>query len=266
MRRRFGAIVLGALALSLTACSSGAISLGRIGDEGGITGDAAVDAPNEAGVCALPEPTRDYTFDGTGTAVVDARGGPAGRLVGGATLSGTGEVALDGVDDYVELPTDVLAGRDEASVAIWVRRRGGPAFTRVFDFGSRNAAATPGGLTYLAATPATGQTPSGLALLFSTNGAAGEVLVPSAASLDGALRSVIVAVSATELALYFEGALVARSANAASLRALTVENAWLGRSQYAIDPYLGADYADARIYSRALTACEVAKVFAAGPR
>lgn len=254
------------LGTCLAACSSGAISLGKIGEDGGETADAGTDAAPDGGACAAPRPTRHYTFDGTGAAVVDVLGGAPGRLVGGATLGGTGEATLDGVDDYVELPRDVLDGLDEATVAVWIRRRGGPAYTRVFDFGSRNEASTLGGQTYLAATPSTGQTPSGLALLFSTSGTAGEVLVPSSASLDGALHAVVSVVSRAVFVLYFDGQAVARRAPGASLAGVSVENAWLGRSQYAIDPYLSADYADVRIYSRALGDCEVAAVTSEGPR
>jgi uncharacterized protein len=251
------------VACSSSACSSGATSLGRL-DEASPAGSGG----SAAGACVLPDPSRHFAFDGVGTEVVDRRGGPSGQLRGGAALTGTGEVALDGDDDFVELPTDLLAGLDEVTVALWVRRHGGPAYTRLFDFGSRNTAATPGGQTYLAATPATGHTPPGLALLFATDGTASEVLVPSATSLDGELRSVIVSVSAAQFALYHEGVLVAQTTPGATVpvSALTVENAWLGRSQYAIDPFLTADYTDVRIYPIALTSCEIVKVVADGPR
>jgi len=254
------------LGWGLAACSTGAVSLGNILDPGLDAASSSADAPLDTALCPAPRPTRHYTFEGNGTAVVDVLGGAPGRLVGGATLVGAGEVTLDGVDDHVELPRDVLDGLDEATVAVWVRRRGGPAFTRILDFGARNEAATPGGQTYLALTPSTGQTPSGLALLYSTGGPAGEVLVPSSASVDGTLHAVMAVVSPSAFALYVDGAAVARRSPGASLRAIAVESAWLGRSQYAIDPYLSADYADARIYPRALTDCEIAAVTAEGPR
>ena len=49
-----------------------------------------------------------YSFDGEGTAAMDSVGGKDGVLHGGAKLSGTGILGLDGVNDFVELPMGVL--------------------------------------------------------------------------------------------------------------------------------------------------------------
>lgn len=259
---------IGATVVLVASCSSGPIVLGRLGladggsprEDGGAADGAA---GGEAGLCEPPPPARRYPFDGTGTVITDTRGGPPGRLLGGATLPGTGVLRLDGVRDYVDLPHGVLAVLTEVTIALWVRRKGGPGYTRLFDFGTGSLGQDPPpngmyvGTTYLAATPATGHALSGLAVLMSRAGAGGEGVATSTAVLDDAMRSVVVVVSSDKLSLFLEGALLARVPRPAPLSAIVVQNAWLGRSQYAADPYLAAEYADLRIFDVALSDCAV---------
>ena len=278
MRRDVRAGLFGLLLVG--ACSSGPIALGRLDDPntGAAPDGGDARAPNpdvtppgdDSAVCDPPLPARHYTFDGVGTEVVDARGGPSGHVLGGATLDGTGIVRLDGVDDYVDLPNGILAGLGEVTVAVWVRRLGGPAYTRIFDFGTSSIGEDPpagsnaGGRTYLAATPGTGNVPSGLAVLMSTNGPAGESVAVSNVELDKEMRFVAVAVAKDTLSLFYEGGLVARVPRVVSLADIVDDNSWLGRSQYVIDPYLTAEISDVRIYPQALSECAVRKLYVEG--
>ncbi|MCW5837714.1 MAG: LamG domain-containing protein [Labilithrix sp.] len=260
--------------LLAAACSSGPLALGRL-DDGVIAGDDAggvadgADGPGD--VCEPPPPARHFAFDGVGTEVIDLRGGPSGRVVGGAALDGSGVLRLDGVDDYVDLPNGVLANLSAVSVAVWVRRLGGPAYTRIFDLGTGSLgedppAGTPAvGRSYLAVTPATGNVPSGLAVLMSADGAAGEAVALSDVALDEELRLVVVTVSSGAVSLFHEGALVARVPRTVPLSGIVDHNAWLGRSQYAADPHLAAEYADVRVWEEALTDCAVRTLHARGP-
>jgi hypothetical protein len=50
-----------------------------------------------------------------------------------------------------------------------------------------------------------------------------------------------------------------------ALSRLDDQNNWLGRSQWAFDNELAGTYHEFRVYSRALTAAQIAASFAAGP-
>ncbi|AKV02618.1 Twin-arginine translocation pathway signal [Labilithrix luteola] len=273
------------LVVSSPACSSGPIALGRLDDttfgadaglgDGGLGGeapsDAAVDAVADGGVCDTPVPTRQYAFDGTGTEVVDTRGGPSAKLLGGATLDGSGVVHLDGVDDYVDLPNGLLAGASELTIAAWFRRIGGPsAYKRVFDIGTTGNGEDPPigesttGKAYLALSTATGYPQSGLAALMTAGGPPGEIAATSDVVLDKEMHLAVVVVSNAALSLYYDAALVAQVTRTVELSSILDENAWLGRSQYSADGFLEGDYADVRFFSGALTACHVQKLFAQG--
>jgi hypothetical protein len=262
--------------LGIVACSSGALVLGRLDerdDARSSTADASAVVPDgatDAETCEPPPAARHYTFDGVGTDVPDVRGGPPGRVLGGAALDGSGVLRIDGVDDYVDLPNGILAGLGEVTVALWVRRLGGPAYTRLFDFGSSSLGEDPGadhyvGKTYLAATPSTGFVPSGLAVLMSQTGSVGETVAASDVDLDKEMHLVVVVVANETLSLFHDGRLLTRIPRAVPLSAIVDHNAWLGRSQYSADPHLEAEYADVRIWGSALPDCAVRVLQTQGP-
>ena len=263
------------LLLAITACSSGALALGRLDDAATTSPDASVDGSgsgNETARCDPGLPTRHYAFGGIGTEVVDERGGPSGRLLGGATLDGSGTLHLDGVDDYVDLPNGILAGLEEVTLAAWVKHLGGGGYTRIFDFGNTSIGEDPAtnasyvGQSYLAATPTTGDDPSGVATLFSIDGSRGEVHAATPAFLGHtAVHQVVVVAAKGTLALYLDGVVVATVARTTPLGAIDDVNDWIGRSNYAADPYLWADYEDFRVYDHALAPCAIAATFTAGP-
>lgn len=265
---------LRAAALLAAACSSGPLALGRLDDDAIVGADAGGDADGASSIgdaCEPPSPARDYAFGGVGTELVDRRGGPSGRVLGGAALDGSGVLRLDGVDDYVDLPNGVLAGLSAVSVAVWVRRLGGGGYTRIFDLGTSSLGEDPPlgtpsvGRSYLALTPSTGNVPSGLAVLMSADGAGGEAVALSDVVLDEELRLVVVTVSSDAVSLFHEGALVARVPRTVPVAGIVDHNAWLGRSQYAADPHLAAEYAGVRVWGEALSECAVRTLHARGP-
>ena len=270
-----------ALAFVSAGCSSGALVLGRVdeaepvrpGGAGGTSGtvaDAAalVDGPS----CDPPSPARHYTFDGTGTEVTDRRGGAPGRVIGGATLDGSGLLHLDGVDDYVDLPNGILSGLSEITVAVWARRYTRAAYARLFDFGSTSLGEDPPdteayvGRTYLSLTIGTGFVPSGLAVLMKT-GPDGETVAASDDQLeiDTEMGLVVAVVSTQTVSLFHGERLLTRIPRPAPLSTIVDQNAWLGRSQYAAAPPLEADYADVRIWDRALPDCAMGVLQGQGP-
>lgn len=259
--------------LALSACTSGTLALGRLDDATAIPDGAAPEAGPDAAGCVPGPPAHHYAFTGTGTDVPDLAGGASARILGGAALDDSGRLALDGIDDYVDLPNGILAGLDAVTFGAWLRFRGGGGYQRIFDIGVSSLGEDPApaaahvGRSYVAATPSSGLEPSGLAALFSATGSDGEVHASTATFLgQTTLHQVVVVVTATSLALYLDGALAAETRHAsAPLSTIVDVNAWLGRSNYAADPYLEADYASFRVHARALPACAVAATFRDGP-
>lgn len=110
-----------------------------------------------------------YTFEGTGTTVVDsAPGGDADGEVIHTELTGKGTLALAGTtsDQYVTLPNRLLSRlvqttRSTGSVTLeaWLRWTGGAVWQRIFDFGDNDGPAAgeqgTNGNSYLFLTPRT---------------------------------------------------------------------------------------------------------------
>jgi hypothetical protein len=106
-----------------------------------------------------------------------------------------------------------------------------------------------------------------LRFTITTGGINGEQHLDAAANAvlpAGTWEHVAVVLGASGGALYLNGALVTTNA-AMTLRPIDLgatANNWVGRSQYAADPFLDGEVDDLRIYDQALTATEVANVFA----
>jgi hypothetical protein len=204
-----------------------------------------------------------YPFDETaGTTAADATGnGRTATLAGGAnwTTGRTGgAVNLSGSGAYVSLPAGILAGATAFTVAAWVRRDTAAAWARLFDFGSGTG-------TNMFLTPQSGSGTARFAI--TTGGAGGEQRIDAPAALPlGAWTHVAVTQTGNLGVLYINGSEVARNAAMTvrpSALGATTGN-WIGRSQYAGDPYLDSAVDGFRVYSRALSAAEVAGLHAAG--
>ncbi|AUX29796.1 MULTISPECIES: LamG domain-containing protein [Sorangium] len=250
---------------------------GGSGGEAGTGGEAGSGGGGGSGMIpcdALPSPTHRYTFDGVGAVVADTVGGADGEILGGASLDGGGVLALDGEDDYVDLPSGLLSGLRDVTVMAWVARDGGGAYMRIVDFGLGSGGEDPVegdgsvGESYLVITPSTGFDARGIAALASDSGAAGEVAIPTAPTLDdGEIHQVAVVFdgAAASLALYLDGALLGSAPVGFPLSAIQDVNNWLGRSQFDQDPYFGGRYDELRIYGEALAGCAVEAAWSAGP-
>ncbi|MFF5232909.1 beta-L-arabinofuranosidase domain-containing protein [Dactylosporangium sp. NPDC000521] len=192
-----------------------------------------------------------YQFEGNGT---DATGnGRTATVTNGTYVTGrTGSaVNLNGTNGYVSLPSGILAGATNFAVALWVRVDTLASWARVFDFGSGT-----GVNMFLVARSGSGTA----RFAITATGAGGEQRIDAPSALPvGAWTHVAVTRDSNLGVLYVNGAEVARNTaltlNPSSLGA-TTQN-WVGRSQYA-DPYLDGAVDSLRIYSRALTAAEVA--------
>jgi len=217
-----------------------------------------------------------YAFDGTGTAVHDSIGGPDGTLVG-AELTGSGSVTLEGhmTGEYVDLPNGLLSALDSATIEVWLTWYGGPEWQRIFDIGDDDTGVEDSqgtGSTYLFLTPRITDDGGRLVrVAYQRTNAYPEVQLDATRTLPtGTLTHVAVTIDAASetLALYLDGAFENSKSptdTPVRLSVLNDINVWLGRSQYAADPDLGATIEEFRIYGAALSATQVRASFAAGP-
>jgi len=215
-----------------------------------------------------------YSFEGSGTAVVDSAGTANGSVVNGE-LSGTGTVELTGslvTENYVNLPNGILSGLASATLEVWLTWNGGDPWQRIFDFGSSQGGENErgNGITYLLLTPSTDAPIPTVRVAFQLTGPDinSEVRVNSAAALPiGVEQHVAIVVNGQSdtLALFINGSAVGSIALPSPLSAIDDFNNWLGRSQFDADPGFGGTISEFRIYRAALSAEQVAVSFGLGP-
>jgi hypothetical protein len=283
MRRVHGAVVLlavGACAPQVVDAVDAPAMMGGTAGSGGTLGAAGSVGdggapPGSTGCASLQSLVHRYTFDGTGTVVTDAEGGPSGEAVG-ITLSGDGKVTLAGrmTDQYVDLPNGILSALDSATLEAWLTWAGGYEWQRIFDFGDDQTGvegSRGSGSTYLFLTPRITDDGGALVRVAYQRVSYHEVSLDATRTLPmGTLTHVAVTFDARSetLAVYIDGQLEnALVGGDVPIRLSMINdiNNWLGRSQYAADPELGATFEEFRIYARALDAAELSASFDAGP-
>ncbi|MEE6274530.1 immunoglobulin-like domain-containing protein, partial [Georgenia sp. MJ206] len=201
-----------------------------------------------------------YPLDeASGAVAVDVSG--AGRdatYVGSPSLTGEGGVRLDGVDDHVRLPNDILAGLDSVTIKAEVLVRasqGGNYF--IYGFGNTDAAGVGNGYLFSSgnayrASIATGNWSTEQTVSSGTN-LPRDVWKTLTYTLD----------DATDTArLYLDGVQVGVNTGVTikpgEIGGGTTAANYLGRSVYTADRYLAGSLRDVRIYDAALSASEVA--------
>jgi rhamnogalacturonan endolyase len=192
----------------------------------------------------------------TGTTADDATGhANIGTLTNGPLWSTGGKIAgavsLDGVNDYVSLPTGVVAGVTNVTIATWFNFTSLTTWQRAFDFGTGTTA-------YMFFTPRSSTNLPRFSI--TTGGNTVEQVINGNAGLaTGVWIHMAVTISGSVGTLYINGVQVGQNAsmtlNPASLGS-TTQN-YLGHSQFSTDPYYTGKLDDFRIYSRALSAAEV---------
>lgn len=234
-----------------------------------------------------------YSFnEQTNDWIVHDSVGPAdGRLIGDpVTISfiGTGKLKLVGYPNgsgaYVALPTGLISDLSEVSVETWITWTPGNArlgygtggWQRIFDFGSQqNGDGYGSDVRYLFLTPATDNVSFntiGKSVLHATitlNSIYGET--PRLDWTNHLATNVESFVAITYspfrriMKMYLNGVPVAGGNATLPLSGIIDTNNWLGRSQYAADPYFSGFYNEFRIYRGLLSDADVAADYAAGP-
>ncbi len=212
-----------------------------------------------------------YSFDAGAN---DLAGAAHGQLVNGALIT-NGAVLLNGINQYVNLPNNLVTGYTALTIEMWATDNGSAGWARLFDFGNSS-----GGEDFPLGSAATGtqymflSLPSGLGNLrgayTASGGGAGEQMVEwdgGRPPLGQPAHIVWTSDGATQAGrLYVDGVLVGAN-NSVTLTPAALGNTvnnWLGRSQFN-DPLFNGSIAEFRIYDVALSANTIARHFLNGP-
>lgn len=206
------------------------------------------------GTLAVGPPPSGALSDG-GAATGEAFSFTAGKVGNGLALNAPAYA-------YVGLPAGLLAGLTEVTVATWIKVKSTTSYQRIFDFGTDTT-----NFMYLATANRDDSAPR-FRIVSSSAGAldAGlsQVLEGSAPIVAGVWTHVVLVLGPGGAALYVNGGLQASSTavtlSPADLGSTTAN--YIGRSEFAVDPYLDAEIDEYRIYARALGADEVAALAA----
>ncbi len=255
--------------LLLAACN--VINRDLLGDGGG-----SHDGPSD-GTSDMPEPglILRYTFEDTATAVRDVSGRhmngtasatsvwiPDGRTGRGLGLGGT---------QYVSLPSGVLTGVDDFTIATWVKLSSTSDWQRIYDFGDvagdRFMYLTISGYSPVA-NPDGSPNYDGVHVSSFGGSVTNENWLGSKTRLPTLVwKHVAITGSGGDRHLYIDGFPVAArssgSVGGANVPPREVEpmapNSWLGKSRFG-DPGLNGALDEFRIYNRVLAASELAEL------
>ncbi|MGW4868437.1 beta-L-arabinofuranosidase domain-containing protein [Streptomyces chartreusis] len=180
------------------------------------------------------------------------RGDPAVLSVAGRF--GTAAENVRGSYQYVDLPAAVLGGAPAITLSAWVKPTHDANWARVFDFGDNNTR-----YLYLTTRNANGVP----RFAVTTGGPGGEQGLDGTAALPlDRWSHLAVTIGGGTGTLYVNGSAVARNtAMTLTPAALgTLAHNWLGRSNFAADPVFAGAYDEFNVWSRALSAAEIAEL------
>jgi len=159
---------------------------------------------------------------------------------------GSGGIALNGTDAFVQLPPN-LVNQQEMTIAAWIYWNGGVVFQHIFDFGYDET-------KYMFLSPNSSQ------LRFAIKNGGTEQQLNAPATPLGKWLHVAVTLGESEARMYVNGVMVAES-NAITISPMDFKPGlnYIGRSQ-TTGPMFKGTIDDFRVYNYALSANEVAQI------
>lgn len=208
-----------------------------------------------------PRLVLQYALDQTsGTVAVDSSGnGRNGTVINGGTWSGSEGLKLDGVNDYVRLPDNIMQRLSAITVSTDVLMAPTQA-TPYFIYGLGNTSSNVGN-GYLFTSGDNYRTS-----IASGNWSTEQTLSQNRPLPRGVWKTITYTLSNGTATLYLDGVQVGQKTGVTLTpgsigNGLTTAN-YLGRSVYSADKYLSGSVRDFRIYNAALTPSEVAESIA----
>ena len=240
------------------------------GHEDGSVGVAGTGAPPAPPHVAAPLLHR-YDFSGSGTVLTDLASDANGSILGGCSLDGSGTLTLDGIDDFVALPSGLISSLESVTLVTWftwLAVGASGSWQRVFDFGSaeQGGAEARTATAYFFFTPRYVPGP-GDSVNFDIEGIGG-VSVDGTEPFPSQLEQQIAVVfdgASGVLESYVSGISEGRATTELRLSDLPDHNCWLGQSQWSHDAMMHGSYNEFRIYGAALTSDEIGALLRAGP-
>ncbi len=155
-------------------------------------------------------------------------------------------ISLNGTSNYVQLPYTV-ANHDEITISTWIYYRGGSSWQRIFDFGN-------GTDQYMFLTPNSG---TGLSFAIK-NGGSEQVIKPSKTLSVNKWNHVVITLGENGGVMYLNGQAIGSNENI-NIKPSDFKPVlnYIGKSQYANDPYLKGYIDDFRIYNYVLSPEEI---------
>jgi hypothetical protein len=199
-----------------------------------------------------------YALDQTsGTTAADSSGnGRTAQVMGGATWTGAEGLRLDGTGGYLDLPDNLMRGLTAITVSVQVRLDPAQA-TPYFLWGLGNTGADGAGNGYLFSTGDTYR-----ASITTGNWSGEQTAATNAPMPRDRWVTATYTLGGGTAVLYLDGVEVARkdgvTVTPGQIGNGTTTANYLGRSVYTADRYLSGSVRDFRLYSRALSAGEVA--------
>jgi hypothetical protein len=182
-----------------------------------------------------------------------------GKVGNALTLSQAGS-------GYVSLPAWIFSTTTDITIATWVKLNTLTVWQRLFDTGT-NANLnqnTATGTSY--ATLFLKDLNNKFGLSSTQNGYGSAEQITADALPTGVWKHVTVVFSGGSAALYVDGTVVSMAGSFPPPQALGLNYAFIGKSQFGVDPFIDAQIDEFRVYNRALSASEIQTVFRyAGP-